>query len=462
MDDMPALQHHITASTPMGANLVGGGAAFRLWAPRAREVYICGDFNHWTRDAASLLVQHADGRWAGFIPHARDGERYKFYVVGAGSEGFKRDPYARDLTNSWPDPDCILRSSDAFPWQDHGWRTPDFRDLVIYQLHIGTWFGPNRERRVATFLDVVDRIEYLRDLGVNAIEPLPIVEYSTPRSMGYNGSDLFSPEMDYEVADQELDRYVDLANRLLRQKGKAPLERRVLAVGINQLKAMVDICHHYGIAVIFDVVYRDRGLRIPSLAAAGGSTRTWHATSRSRVATGLILTAPGIPMLFMGQEIYEDKRWADDVPNHLGTLVDWDGLQSDKAMIDFHRFTRELTWLRRRHPALRAEGVRTLSMENGPRVLVFQRWIEGVGRDVVVVASLNESTLAGYQIPMPAPGTWLEVFNSDVYENWVNPATAGNGGVVQARGPALNGLPYSAWITVPANSLLVFARDAGD
>jgi 1,4-alpha-glucan branching enzyme len=63
---------------------------------------------------------------------------------------------------------------------------------------------------------------------------------------------------------------------------------------------------------------------------------------------------------------------------------------------------------------------------------------------------------------MPAPGTWLEVFNSDVYENWVNPATAGNGGVVHARGPALNGLPHSAWITVPANSLLVFARDAGD
>ena len=51
-----------------------------------------------------------------------------------------------------------------------------------------------------------------------------------------------------------------------------------------------------------DEVYRDRSPRIPKLAVADGDTRTWHATSRSRVAAGLILTAPGIPMLFMGQK----------------------------------------------------------------------------------------------------------------------------------------------------------------
>jgi 1,4-alpha-glucan branching enzyme len=630
----------------MGANLVSGGATFRLWAPRAEEVYICGDFNQWTRNTSSLLVKNADGRWTGFVPGAMDGHKYKFWILGAGTEGFKRDPYARDLTTSWPNPDCILRSAGTFPWQDWSWRTPEFRDLIIYQFHVGTWYGPNREGRVAKFLDVLDRIEYLSDLAVNAVEPLPIVEYSTPRSLGYNGSDLFSPEMDYEVEGAELDRYLDVANRLLAQKGKSPLERSVLAIGINQLKAMVDICHHYGIAVIFDVVYnhasgdvksqpesiyfldrasgtdpndslyftdqdhtgpvfafwnqdvrqflidnakffideyhvdgfrydqvtvidkqnvgsgwlfcqhlnatlehqdpsainiaeywgpepavvrgrheggagfhanwhdglrtairgviaqasagnnayvdwqpvvnqlrapgfpdawravqyveshdevyRDRNPRIPALAVGGGNTRTWHATSRSRVATALILTAPGVPMLFMGQEIYEDKRWADDVPNHRGTLVYWEGLATDKSMIDFHRFTRELVWLRRRHPALRGEGVRTLSMENVPRVLVFQRWVEGFGRDVVVVASLNESTLYGYQIPMPAPGTWIEVFNSDVYENWVNPATAGNGGSIQAGGPGLNGLPQSAYVTIPANSVIVFARDTGD
>jgi 1,4-alpha-glucan branching enzyme len=142
--------------------------------------------------------------------------------------------------------------------------------------------------------------------------------------------------------------------------------------------------------------------------------------------------------------------------------VFWDGLSNDKTMSDFHRFTRELTWLRRKHPALRGEGVRTVSMENGPRILVFQRWVEGEGRDVVVVASLNEETQYGYRIPMPAPGQWFEVFNSDLYENWVNPAASGNGGSISADGPGLNGLPWSATITVPANSIMVFAHDFGD
>jgi 1,4-alpha-glucan branching enzyme len=632
----------------MGANLVSGGATFRVWAPRASAIHVVGDFNGWSRNAASALIKNPDDRWTGFIPGAQDGHKYKFYVIGAGTEGLKRDPYARELTNTWPNPDCVLRSAATFPWQDSTWRTPEFRDLIVYQLHVGTYFGPDREHRVAKFLDILNRVEYLRDLGVNAIEPLPIVEYSTPRSLGYNGSDLFSPEMDYQIHpdDNALEGYLEIANRLLTQQGKSPLERPTLAVGINQLKALIDICHHYGIAVILDVVYnhasgdvkgeaesiyffdraagtnpndslyftdqdhtgpmfafwkpevrqflidnaeffvreyhadgfrydqvtvidkqnvgsgwlfcqdltstlesadpavvniaeywgpepavvrdraeggagfdanwhdglrrsirgvigdatggqsasltwqpvvdelrapgfrdawravqyveshdevyRDRAFRIPRLAAGDDNTRTWYATSRSRVALGLILTSPGIPMLFMGQEFYEDKRWDDDVPNHRGALIYWDGLERDKRMSDFHRFTRDLLWLRRRHPALRGEGIRTVSMEDGPRVLVFQRWVEGVGRDVIVVASLNELTLFAYQIPLPAAGTWLEVFNSDIYENWVNPARFGNGGSIRAEGGPLNGLLYSAFITVPANSILVFARDNGD
>jgi 1,4-alpha-glucan branching enzyme len=96
-------------------------------------------------------------------------------------------------------------------------------------------------------------------------------------------------------------------------------------------------------------------------------------------------------------------------------------------------------------------------MDRYNRVLAYQRWLPGAGRDVIVVASLNESTLNGYQIPFPSDGHWFEVFNSDVYENGVNPWTAGNGGV-QADGPGLNGLAASASLTIPANSVLVFAR----
>jgi 1,4-alpha-glucan branching enzyme len=93
---------------------------------------------------------------------------------------------------------------------------------------------------------------------------------------------------------------------------------------------------------------------------------------------------------------------------------------------------------------------------------VFHRWLESAGRDLIVVASLNEQTQTGYRVPLPRSGGWFEAFNSDVYENWVNPAVAGNGGFITADGPPLNGLAASALVTIPANAVVVFATDQGD
>jgi 1,4-alpha-glucan branching enzyme len=635
-------QQFISDRTSMGANLIAGGATFRVWAPRAKYVYVIGDFNQWKADPKWQLQSGAGGYWAGFLPQAKDGDLYEYWIDGQGSSGPKRDPYARELEHTWPNPKCIIRSADTYPWQATAWHPPAFNDLIIYQFHVGTFYGPNRGQRVAKFLDVLDRIEYLAALGVTAIEPLPVVEYSTPHSMGYNGSDIYSPEQDYAIESSKLNAYLARANQLLANKGKGPLAASVLEIPINQMKALIDICHLYGMAVILDVVYnhasgdvrsqpesiyfldraagtdpndslyftnqehtgpvfafwraevrqflidnakffadeyrvdgfrydqvtvidqmsvgngwrlcqdlnstlntahasdvniaeywgpwahvvepqarggagfhaewhdglrrsirgviseatggrnaqihwqpvvdqlrapgfpdgwravqcieshdevyRNRADRIARLSG-GGNSRTWYATSRSRVATGLLLTALDTPMLFMGEEIYEDKQWCDDDPN---LLIWWDGLNSDKTMIDFHRFTQELIGLRRRHPALRAEGIATIAMDDYNRVLAYQRWVPGIGRNVVVVASLNESTQYGYQIPFPQNGYWFEVFNSDVYENWVNPSVAGNGGGIAANGPGHHGLAASAFVTIPANSILVFARDQGD
>jgi 1,4-alpha-glucan branching enzyme len=91
-------------------------------------------------------------------------------------------------------------------------------------------------------------------------------------------------------------------------------------------------------------------------------------------------------------------------------------------------------------------------------VLAYQRWVEGAGNDVVVVASLSETNQYNYQVGFPSGGRWSEVFNSDVYDNWVNPTVAGNGGGVDASGPPLHGLPASARVTIPANGFVVFAR----
>jgi 1,4-alpha-glucan branching enzyme len=176
---------------------------------------------------------------------------------------------------------------------------------------------------------------------------------------------------------------------------------------------------------------------------------------------GLVLTSPGIPLLFMGQEFLEDKQWNDD-PNP-ANLIFWAGLEGgDKSMGDFFRFTRELVALRRRQPALRGEGLAIIHVHNQNRVLALQRWVEGVGRDIIVAYSLSDTNWYNYQLGFPGPGRWLEVFNSDVYDNWVNPMVTGNGGGVDASGGPLHGLPNSAAVIIPANGFVVFARDNGN
>ncbi|MFI5456934.1 MAG: alpha amylase C-terminal domain-containing protein [Isosphaerales bacterium] len=647
---MPASQDNITAQTRMGANIVPGkGVTFRVWAPAALEVYVSGDFNGWKQDESCRLVDGGQGTWTGFIAAIGDGAQYRFFIKGTGSTGYKRDPYARELTRvpAFPESNCVVRSPAGFPWHDGEFQMPAFNDLIVYQIHIGTYYGTdaagtdNRRGRVCTFLDVVDRLEYLVELGINALEPLPIVEFPTETSEGYNGTDYYSPEMEYTLAPgPELDRHFNRINQLLRERGCAPLPPGALDTQVNQLKALIDIFHVYGIAVLLDVVYNHAGGSLddsslyyfdrhpkgddnrslyftdqgyvggkifaywnagvrqflidnaafyveefhvdgfrydevtviddfggwglcqnltdtlhflgpnrvhvaeywkpnqswvirptesggagfdavwaPGLRdavrsaigqASGGAgepihlgpvrdglyppagfpaawrsvqcvenhdivfngsgpriarlsdsndSRSWYARSRSRVATGLLLTAPGIPLLFMGQEFLEDKPWSDSDPD---LLIYWDGLKTDQTMQDHLRFCRELIALRKHQPALRSDAIDVFHVHDANRVIAFHRWVVGAGRDVVVAVSLNESTSWTYALGFPGPGHWQEVFNSDVYDHWVNPVVAGNGGGVDAGGPPLHGLPCSAQVVIPANGMVVFARDRGD
>jgi 1,4-alpha-glucan branching enzyme len=207
-----------------------------------------------------------------------------------------------------------------------------------------------------------------------------------------------------------------------------------------------------------DIVYEGREQRIARLGHPQ-DPRSWFGRSRARVASGISLTAPGIPMLFMGQEFLEDKPWSDDVAFHRELLLHWAGLDNgDKQMLDHLRFMRELIALRRRCAGLRGQGLRVIHAHDGNRVLVFHRWADGTGQDAIVVVHLATFHRTGYAIGFPGGGTWREVFNSDVYENWVNPGVAGNGGSVQADATPLHGFGWSAPLVLPANSLLVFTR----
>jgi 1,4-alpha-glucan branching enzyme len=179
---------------------------------------------------------------------------------------------------------------------------------------------------------------------------------------------------------------------------------------------------------------------------------------------GLLLTAPGIPQLFMGQEFLEDKQWCPD-PRHSDHLIWWGGLEPqpngrtlDPAMGDHLRFTRDIVRLRKMLPGLRGEGLNVFYTSDADRVIAFHRWVQGSGQDVVVVASLSETTWWGYRIGFPSAGRWIEVFNSDVYDNWVNPMVAGNAGGVDPEAMPMHGLPASASVVIPANGVVVFVK----
>jgi 1,4-alpha-glucan branching enzyme len=150
-------QDNISSTTPTGATVLPGGATFRVWAPRARAVYLNGIFAGEVRDQQSedrLLRKDASGYWTGFEPGAQDRDRYRFWVTGEGSNGNKRDPYAREIDPiGFPNSFCILRAADAYPWHDAGFLAPDFSDMIVYQLHVGS-FAIARSGVASNFLDV--------------------------------------------------------------------------------------------------------------------------------------------------------------------------------------------------------------------------------------------------------------------------------------------------------------------
>ena len=264
---------HINDETPMGGNLLpsGYGATFKVWAPAARQLDLFWQFEPdgagaWVHQQAGRMARLEGGVWAGFVPGLTAGDRYMFHVTGpvGGTMGMKRDPYARDLSDDpmWPECHCLLHDPALFPWHDGNWRPPPFHELAIYQLHIGTW-KIRSGRHHGNFLDIVEMLPYLKSLNINAIQPLPVVEFPTMFSLGYNGVDYFSPETDYGVTEDDpmLAEYLRSINdkMLAIDPELTPYEPEDIQGTANQFRMMVDMCHIYGIAVLLDVVYNHAG-----------------------------------------------------------------------------------------------------------------------------------------------------------------------------------------------------------
>ena len=159
-------QDAISADTPLGAALVPGGATFKVWAPLASAVYLNGALAGAVFESQSedrLMIKDALGFWTGFQAGALEGDRYRYWVEGDGSTGFKREPTARELdAPTFPNAYAILRSDSTYPWHDADFRAPDYSAMVVYQAHIGT-FATRTDGRSSTLLEVASRIRGRRN-----------------------------------------------------------------------------------------------------------------------------------------------------------------------------------------------------------------------------------------------------------------------------------------------------------
>src|SRR5690606_29857269 len=174
----------------MGATPYQGGVGFRVWAPNAVGVFVAGDFNDW-HGRSHPLAREDDGYWSIDVAEAKPGQEYQFVLTRVGADDLWRiDPYARKVTNSVGN--AVIYDHDAFDWQGHEFHTPPWDDLVIYELHIGTFAAKGHER--GTFASATERLGYLRDLGVSAVHVMPVFEFAGDRSWGYNPAHPFAIE----------------------------------------------------------------------------------------------------------------------------------------------------------------------------------------------------------------------------------------------------------------------------
>lgn len=200
---------------PFGAQITPEGVRFRLWAPDCGSVALVIDGPGEGRETP--LVRDADGWCAALVPGLAAGTRYRYRIDG---DLLVPDPASRFQ------PDDVHGASEvidpaAYAWRDAEWRGRPWEDVVLYECHVGT-FTPQ-----GTFRGVIERLDHLVDLGVTALELMPVADFPGRRDWGYDGACLFAPDSVYGRPDD--------------------------------LKALVDAAHERGLMMFLDVVYNHFG-----------------------------------------------------------------------------------------------------------------------------------------------------------------------------------------------------------
>ena len=198
----------------LGACLKSGTCAFSVWAPFSRRVEV----KILSPDERAIpLVENSMGYWSGMVENASPGIRY---VYRLDDEKERPDPASRFQPLGVHGPSQVI-DPDEFAWGDHGWKGIPLKDFIIYELHTGTF------TKQGTFESIIPHLDYLKELGIRAVELMPVAQFPGTRNWGYDGVYPYAVQNSYG--------------------------------GPEGLKRLVNACHQKGLAVALDVVYNHLG-----------------------------------------------------------------------------------------------------------------------------------------------------------------------------------------------------------
>jgi malto-oligosyltrehalose trehalohydrolase len=201
-------RHH---ELPFGAELTGEGVRFRLWAPKADTVALR------LQGVGERPMARGDGGWFELTTAAaRPGTRYCFVVDGQAVP----DPASRHQPEDVHGPSEVVDPA-SYEWHDLAWRGLPWEEIVLYELHPGSF----SER--GDFAGIIDHLDYLGRLGVTAVELMPVADFPGRRNWGYDGVLPFAPDAQYGRPED--------------------------------LKRLVEACHERGLCIFLDVVYNHFG-----------------------------------------------------------------------------------------------------------------------------------------------------------------------------------------------------------
>ncbi|MFN3531730.1 MAG: malto-oligosyltrehalose trehalohydrolase [Candidatus Brocadia sp.] len=284
----------------LGATVIDKGKVrFRVWAPKADVLSVGIILSQKGEKAIFPLEKDQRGYFSGTVDGVSDGERY-FYVLNNKIE--LPDPASRFQPEGVHGPSQII-DPGCFVWTDDTWKGIPLKDFIIYELHVGTFTVEG------TFQSIIPCLDYLHELGITAIELMPVAQFPGNRNWGYDGVYPFAPQNSYG--------------------------------GPGGLKALINTCHKKGLAVILDVVYNHLGPEGNYLNCFGH-----YFTDRYKTPWGDAIN-------FDGQYSDEVRKFFIDNSLYWITEYHFDALRVDAVhgIFDFSakHFLQELTETVRRH-----------------------------------------------------------------------------------------------------------------